>query len=350
MRRYLHVVGTRPNLVKAAPVIREMSARGFDQLVIHSGQHYDANLTSEIEKDLDFPAPFSRIQLESNSPMLQIGEISKKISDFAVLNNCASVIVYGDVTTTLAGALAAKYAELECIHVEAGLRSFDRSMPEEINRILVDSISDEKFVTTIEGRSNLIREGHVETSVHFVGNTMVDSLFRILDFPNQTTRSKLHGLVTIHRKSNVDNPQRLGQILDSLITVSERHELIWPLHPRTRGQLVATGLIDRLTSANIRIENPLGYREFADLLATAKFVITDSGGIQEEAAVLGVPTFILRENTERQVALESGRVSLVDPAELASGLAFLPEDRSVSKIPLWDGKAAKRIVDLLKKE
>lgn len=348
-KRFCHVIGTRPNTVKAAPVIREMASSSLDQLVVHTGQHYDSALSYEIEKDVGIEFVSKRFALEEKTQALQVGEISDKLITYFLENEVTDVIVYGDVSSTLAGALAAKYLNLNLIHVEAGLRSGDKSMPEEINRILVDSISDILFMTTREAFDSVGKLNAGPQKSHFVGNTMIDSLFFVRQKLSETdvgTKIDKKGLVTLHRQSNVDDFTRLGKIVEMLNEVSESTQLIFPVHPRTKLRLENYKLISELNTVSIELVEPLSYVNFVKQMAHSKFVITDSGGIQEEAAALGVPTYILRESTEREIAISSGRAILVSPESV---LKFgLPQVSGSSRpIELWDGRAARRIAAIL---
>lgn len=348
-RLFCHVVGTRPNIVKAAPVIRAMNATGLKQLVAHTGQHYDAVLSSEIERDVGLNKVNKRFSLKQKTQPLQIGEITENLSAYFSDNQVTDVIVYGDVTSTLAGALAAKYRNLGLIHVEAGLRSGDNSMPEEINRIVVDSISDILFTTTKEAFNTLEKSKTEDQSSYFVGNTMIDSLFFARENLSQISNNSINqntGLVTIHRQSNVDDSEKLGHLVEMLNAISKTTRLIFPVHPRTKGRLEEHKLISKLDTGNIEIIEPLPYIKFVTQMIDSKFVITDSGGIQEEAAALNVPAYILRDNTERDIAISSGRAKLISPnSVLESGLPGLKG--SSQSIDLWDGNAAERIASIL---
>ena len=348
--KYLHVIGTRPNAVKAAPVIREMHDLGYHQALLHTGQHFDFNLSRLIERDLGIPIEPFRFDLESRSAEMQLGEVASNVSSFIKENSFTQVIVYGDVTSTLSASIAAKYSNRVLVHVEAGLRSKDLSMPEEINRIMSDSISDVLFTTTTEAEQNLLNEGKSQDSIHFVGNTMIDSLLKVIgDIEKELPESQPFGLVTIHRQSNVDDPDRLQRIVQEARTISESVSLLWPLHPRTESALRKSGLYELLETPNIQLFPPMGYKEFIWSMFNCKFLVSDSGGVQEEAAILGVPTFILRDSTERAVALESGKVRLVDLEHLAELATSVDPSRMPVEIPYWDGKAASRIVDHLEK-
>lgn len=346
--KYLHVIGTRPNAVKAAPVIREMHELGYHQALLHTGQHFDFNLSRLIERDLGIPIEPIRFDLESRSAEMQLGEVASNVSSFIKENSFTQVIVYGDVTSTLSASIAAKYTNRVLVHVESGLRSGDLSMPEEINRIMSDSISDVLFTTTSEAARNLLDEGKPQESIHLVGNTMIDSLLKVVgDFNKEETRIQPFGLVTIHRPSNVDDPIRLKRIVEVISSISENVALIWPLHPRTAGALRKLGLYELLKRPNIELLPPMGYRDFIESMFKCNFLISDSGGVQEEAAVLGVPTFILRDSTERAVALDSGIVRLSNLENLTDLVTSVDPSRMPVEIPYWDGKAASRIVEHL---
>ena len=352
-----NVVGARPNFVKMAPVISEMAARSLPQVLVHTGQHYDAEMSEVFFEQLGLPKPDFHLGVAADGRLRQIARMMARLDE--VLDHCKPtlVVVAGDVNSTLAGALAAAAKNIPVAHVEAGLRSFDRTMPEEINRIVTDSVSEILFTTEESANRNLLREGKPPEAIHFVGNCMVDSLRRHLD--RALARAAWRGfgyeplgyaVLTLHRPSNVDQPERLARILDAVSEVARRIPVLFPVHPRTRERIEGLGL--RPDSA-VRMSPPIPYLEFLGLLASARLVLTDSGGIQEETTALGVPCLTLRSNTERPVTVEMGTNRLVgdDPGELLWHVEEIlaGASRCVTQPPLWDGQASKRVVDVIER-
>ncbi len=321
----------------------------FEAILIHTGQHYDDSMSGTFLRELQIPEPKYHLQVGSGSHAQQTAEIMRRLEPVLVEEAPAGVVVVGDVNSTLAGALVASKLGIPVIHAEAGLRSFDRSMPEEINRLVTDAISDLLLVTEESGRANLLKEGKQETQIAFVGNLMVDSLRLNLDkalLSDVRERlgiaSERFGLVTLHRPANVDHEETLTGIVEALSTIAEELPLYWPVHPRTRERLKrhATSF-----SPNIHLLDPLSYLDFLNLQARAEAIFTDSGGIQEESTVLGVKCFTLRENTERPATIEYGTNRLAGTTK-ESVLRSWRENHSGSKNfsipPLWDGKAGLR--------
>ena len=357
MNRICTVVGARPNFMKMAPIILELKRREFAQFCVHTGQHYDAQMSTIFFDELSLPKPDAFLGVGSCSHAEQTARIMVSFEKLCLEQNLTLVIVAGDVNSTLACALVAAKLHIPVVHVESGLRSFDRSMPEEINRIVTDHLSSILFTTEPSGNDNLLKEGIFSDQVHFVGNTMIDSLMAHLDkalagkpWQRFNLEPDSYGLVTLHRPANVDDLPTLTEIGLALKEVSAELPLLFPVHPRTRSRLEQT----LPTSSPIRIVEPLGYLDFLALMAKARLVLTDSGGIQEETTILGVPCITIRNNTERPITVESGTNRLGGVTK--QGIVLASRDalslKSFNVIPpaLWDGQAASRIVDVLEKE
>jgi UDP-N-acetylglucosamine 2-epimerase (non-hydrolysing) len=363
--KILSVVGARPNFVKIAPLLREMAGRAeIESVLVHTGQHYDARMSDGFFAALAIPAPDYNLAVGSGSHARQTAEAMTRLEPVLDSVRPDVVVVVGDVNSTLAGALVAAKLGIRVAHVEAGLRSFDRSMPEEINRLATDAIADELFASEESAVANLAREGVPPERVHFVGNVMIDALrltrplwqaskvFANLDLD----RLRRYGVVTLHRAANVDDPDRLRQIIGALQVVARHLPLVFPVHPRVRPLLsrhdVAwLGPEASVPEQGLVCTEPLGYLDFVALVSRAAVVLTDSGGIQEETTILGVPCLTLRENTERPVTVTHGtnRVIGVAPRRIVDeGLAALARP-SVHRAPppRWDGHAAARVVDAL---
>ena len=353
----LCVAGARPNFMKVAPVIAALEGRNIAAPLVHTGQHYDAAMSDSFFADLGIPPPRVNLEVGSGSHAVQTAEIMRRFEPVLDEVNPQAVLVVGDVNSTIACALVAAKKGIKIVHVEAGLRSYDRAMPEEINRVLTDQISDLLFVTERSAIANLAREGIAEARVHFVGNVMIDTLFRHLEsaMPASATLAGRfpggHVLATLHRPSNVDEPAVLGPLLRAIETIARTIPVVFPLHPRTRGRIEAAGLGAILEDPRILALPPLGYLEILGLMRDARFVVTDSGGIQEETTALGVPCFTVRENTERPITIAEGTNTLVgtDPSALLSAIDALWAGRGkAGRIPeLWDGRAAQRIAAIL---
>jgi UDP-N-acetylglucosamine 2-epimerase (non-hydrolysing) len=352
----VHVVGARPNFVKMAPLIEALRRRGASrQVVVHTGQHYDRRMSEEILEDLGFPAPDHSLGIGSGSHGEQTGKVLIAFERILLEERPALVVVAGDVNSTLACALAAAKLHIPIAHLEAGLRSGDWDMPEEINRVLTDRLSDVLLTHSPEAEENLAREGVDTSRVRYVGNTMIDSLRRFESAARGRAAWTAHGvsegeylLVTLHRPSNVDEPARLAGIVDGLRRLAEQAPIVFPIHPRTRARLGAGGDLERLEAAGVRCVEPVGYLDFLSLQAGAGTIVTDSGGVQEEASALGVPCYTLRANTERPVTITRGTNVLLgdDPASLLTiPIAWRPP--APCMIPLWDGRAADRAAEAL---
>ncbi len=354
---FLAVCGARPNFVKVAPVIEALRrTAGSSTFLVHTGQHYDDRMSGRFFTELGIPNPDLNLQVGSGPHGAQTGEVMKRFEPVCLEQRPDWVIVVGDVNSTLAAALVAAKLGIRVAHVEAGLRSFDRTMPEEINRVLTDAISDALFVTEPAGVLNLRSEGIAESKVHLVGNVMADTLLRNrarADDSNILSELQLekggYALVTLHRPSNVDDKETFSSILRALEQISADIPVVFPAHPRTRKNLDRLGLSARVEGiANLRVVPPLGYLDFLKLTADSALVLTDSGGIQEETTILQVPCLTLRENTERPITITQGTNRLTG-SRAESILAGYHEAQSGTRraglVPdLWDGHAAERIV------
>ncbi|NMG33067.1 UDP-N-acetylglucosamine 2-epimerase (non-hydrolyzing) [Azoarcus sp. TTM-91] len=355
------VVGARPNYMKMAPIIRAFAAHrpALKTLLVHTGQHYDAAMNDRLFADLQLPRPDINLEVGSGSHAVQTAEVMKRFEPVIEQHGARAVLVVGDVNSTLACALVAAKRHIPVIHVEAGLRSGDRKMPEEINRILTDQISDLLYTTERSAHANLQREGVAEERAVFVGNVMIDSLMASL--PQAVAPAELlaaagqnperlaqgYGVVTLHRPSNVDSADTLVPIIGALREVAARLPLVFALHPRTRGNLERFGLLRELEAENFIILPPQGYLEMLGLMAGATLVLTDSGGIQEETTALGVPCLTIRENTERPITVEQGTNTLVGVAPEAivtAARSVLESGGKRGRVPeYWDGHTAERI-------
>lgn len=355
------IVGARPNYMKMAPIIRAFAKHEppLKVLLVHTGQHYDAAMNDQLFADLDLPRPDVNLEVGSASHAVQTAEVMKRFEPIIDTHGARAVVVVGDVNSTIACALVAVKRHIPVAHVEAGLRSNDRKMPEEINRILTDQISDILYTTERSALANLEREGISAERVEFVGNVMIDSLLASL--PKAIAAKDIlvsadidparvangYGVVTLHRPSNVDDPQKLASIIEALGEISTKLPLVIALHPRTRNNLERNGMLDRLDNPGFVILPPQGYLQMLGLMSGAVMVLTDSGGIQEETTALGVPCLTIRENTERPITIEQGTNTLVgtDPGALiAAANAVLANGGKRGRVPeYWDGKAAERI-------
>ena len=348
-----NVVAARPNFMKMAPIVLEMNRRGIEQYLVHTGQHYDANMSDVFFEELGMPRPDVYLGVGSGSHASQTASVLTAFETTCQERKPDMVIVAGDVNSTVAAALASTKLRIPVAHVEAGLRSFDRDMPEEINRVLTDHISDLLFATEEAGVENLRREGIAGDHVQLVGNCMVDSLLSHLEkavalkpWESHGQRVGAYGLVTLHRPSNVDHADALESLVKTLNVVSKRLPLIFPVHPRTRLRILNSGM---QVATEILLVEPLPYLTFLGLMAKSRCVLTDSGGIQEETTALGIPCLTLRENTERPVTISQGTNKLVgtDFQSILENIdRILQGDWSLGvRPPLWDGRAASRIVD-----
>ncbi len=348
----LHVVGARPNFMKVAPLTRALAARQrVRQTLVHTGQHYDRNMSDVFFRELEIPEPDFNLSVGSGTHAEQTGQIMQRFEPVVVGQKPDWVLVYGDVNSTIAAALVCAKLQIPVAHVEAGLRSFDRSMPEEINRLLTDQIADLLFTPSTDGDRNLLSEGVSQERIHFVGNVMIDTLVRLLPKAAATLPSGLpehYALVTLHRPSNVDDLSALKRLLDVLTGIAATLPIIFPVHPRTRQKIAELGLSH---SEKLQLWEPQSYLQFLALQQKATVVITDSGGIQEETTFLRVPCLTLRDTTERPVTVTVGTNVMIgrDMNLLCREVkAVLNGERKNGDIPpLWDGGAAERIAQIL---
>jgi UDP-N-acetylglucosamine 2-epimerase (non-hydrolysing) len=355
MRRIVYVVGTRPNFVKTAPVIAALRERvpGGRHAIVHTGQHYDRLMSEIFLEELGVPAPDHMLAVGSGSHAQQTARTMERLEPVLDAERPDLVMVPGDVNSTLAAALTAVKMQIPVAHIESGLRSFDRTMPEEVNRIVADEFAEHLFLHSDEAVENLRAEGIPDQRMHFVGNTMIDTLVALEDrFRSAAAAQRLgvepggYLLVTLHRPALVDGPL-LAETVRRLAAVAGEMPVVFPVHPRTRRMMEAV----ESDHPGLLLSEPLGYIEFLSLLADAGAVLTDSGGIQEETTYLGIPCFTLRDNTERPVTIRAGTNSLLglDPAAISSIPGALSERprQALEPPPLWDGRAAQRIADVL---
>jgi UDP-N-acetylglucosamine 2-epimerase (non-hydrolysing) len=357
--KLLNVVGARPNFMKIAPIMEEIKqSEDLTALLLHTGQHYDHNMNDVFFDQLGIPRPDIELGVGSGSHAAQIAEVMKRVEPVLKEQSPDGVLVVGDVNSTVACSLAASYRKIPVIHVEAGLRSFDWNMPEEINRVVTDRLSDLLFITEPSARDNLEREGVAAEKIHFVGNVMVDTLLKHRRVADETSEvlKKLelepnnYALMTLHRPSNVDCREVFEDILKGVDAIAEQIPVVFAVHPRTEKRLEEFGLQSLVR--RLKIIPPQPYLDMVRLMGQARLVMTDSGGVQEETTVLGVPCLTLRENTERPVTLETGTNTLVgtDSKKLvAEAQTILDTGGKQGRCPdLWDGCAAQRIVKTLK--
>ncbi len=349
------ILGTRPEIIKLSPVIRECESKEIPFFILHTGQHYSYSMDKKFFEDLDLKKPKYNLEIGSGSHGQQTGNMVIAIERILVRERPTKVIVQGDTNTVLSGALAASKLNIEIAHVEAGLRSFDRSMPEEINRVLTDHISSFLFVPTEGARRNLLNEGLSNNRIYLTGNTIVDALYQNLDIAkikstilsDLNLKARNYILVTVHRQENVDNSGKLKAILDSLNTIAQKFDqmVLFPMHPRTRKM---TSYFDLNISNKVEIMEPLGFLDFLQLEANANLMLTDSGGIQEESCILGVPCVTLRENTERPETLEAGSNILSGSiTERIVDCCMAMMGKSGWRNPFGDGNAAKAIINAI---
>jgi UDP-N-acetylglucosamine 2-epimerase (non-hydrolysing) len=354
MLNILHVVGARPNFMKVAPVMSALEARlTCSQRLVHTGQHYDANMSDVFFQQLGLPQPDVSLGVGSGSHAVQTAQIMMRFEKVVEEQRPDLVLVYGDVNSTVAAALVCAKLLIPVGHVEAGLRSFDRTMPEEINRLLTDQMAEMLFTPSPDGDANLLREGIAPDAIHQVGNVMIDTLVRLLPqahLPAIDALEARYALVTLHRPSNVDDESMLRCLMTTLHEVSRELQVVFPIHPRTRARLQMFDLAATDGEPCLLLE-PLGYLEFLALQRQATLVITDSGGIQEESTYLRVPCLTVRENTERPITVDMGTNVLVgqDMERLRFEVnRILAGTFKVGHIPpLWDGRAGERIADIL---
>ncbi len=368
--KIVNIVGARPNFMKIAPLMREMRKHDdISALLVHTGQHYDVAMAGRFFEDLRIPLPDVSLEVGSASHAAQTAEVMKRLEPVLMLERPDVVLVVGDVNSTLAAALTAAKLQIPVAHVEAGLRSFDRTMPEEINRIVTDAVSDLLFVTEESGRRNLLNEGVSDSKIHFVGNVMIDSLEASRRLWKATAirgtlglEGREYGVMTLHRPSNVDDFDNFAGLMRAIAEIGARLPIVFPVHPRTRkaienlrGRDVPLQFVaGPVNGPGIYCMDPLGYLDFMALVAGARLVLTDSGGIQEETTALGIACLTLRENTERPVTVTHGTNRLVGTSSTkilehaAAALAGPPSQPSMPP-PLWDGRASERIVEILRR-
>ncbi|MGB5937005.1 MAG: UDP-N-acetylglucosamine 2-epimerase (non-hydrolyzing) [Ornithinimicrobium sp.] len=349
----LHVTGARPNFPKAGPVISALAAAGAKQLLVHTGQHYDPNLSDVFFSQLELPRPDVNLGVGSGSHGAQTATIMTGLEELFAERRPSLVMVYGDVNSTVAAALVAAKMGIPTAHVEAGLRSFDRSMPEEINRLVTDTLAELLFTTSVDAVAHLGSEGVDADRIHFVGNPMIDTLLRLRDrFNADSLIDSLelpadYVVATLHRPGNVDRARDIAELVTAVHAVADQAPVVVPLHPRGRERLRAAGLFDH---PGLKVIEPVGYLEFMGLVARSRVVVTDSGGVQEETTVLGVPCLTLRPNTERPVTITHGTNRLVRRDNLAEHTEAVLAAGPLSTWPippLWDGKAGARIAHIV---
>ncbi len=356
----INVVGTRPNFMKVAPIIEEMNqSPQIQQTLVHTGQHYDEAMSSVFFDELNLPKPDIYLGVGSNSHAIQTAQIMMAFEKVLLELKPDLVVVVGDVNSTMACAITAAKLWVPVAHVEAGLRSFDRKMPEEVNRIITDAISDLLFTTSRGANKNLMKEGIPKGKIFFVGNVMIDTLNKHRQYAENLNTAERFGLVageyalvTLHRPANVDNLFIFSNILEGLITIQKDIPVLFVAHPRTLNRIEKFGFRSPINSApNLQITEPLGYLQFLDLMMQARMVLTDSGGIQEETTILNVPCLTIRENTERPITITKGTNILVgmDSKRIIAGARqILSGKYRCGSIPeLWDGRAAERIVNII---
>ena len=360
MIKIINVVGARPNFMKIAPIQREMAKYdNIQPVLVHTGQHYDERMSKLFFDDLQLPKPDIYLDVRSGSHAVQTAKVMMAFEEVLQREKPDLVIVVGDVNSTAACSMVAAKMNTKIAHVEAGLRSFDRRMPEEINRLVTDVLSDFLFVTEKSGLENLKHEGIDDAKVHFVGHVMIDSLIyfepmaaKSLILENMGLQPREYGVITLHRPSNVDNKENFLKLLNAFEVIEKKIPLIFPIHPRSQKMIDQLGLREKVEKMhNLRLTEPLGYLDFMRLLHNAKLVLTDSGGIQEETTYLGIPCITMRENTERPITVEVGTNVLVGTdTELIIEEAQKVLDgkgKNGDIPPLWDGKAAERIIRIL---
>jgi len=357
-RKILSVVGTRPNFMKVAPIVAALEARPeeFEHVLVHTGQHYDAVMSEIFFEQLGVRDPQHRLEVGSGTHAEQTARVMERLEPVLLAERPDAVLVPGDVNSTFAAALVAVKLGLPVGHIEAGLRSFDRTMPEEVNRVLTDAISELLFTHSPEAADHLLAEGRPQSAIHYVGNTMIDTLVAMRDRIAELGTPERHGLeggayllVTLHRPALVDGPL-LALAAEALRAVAAQMPVVFPVHPRTRARLEAQGA-ELLGAPGVTLLEPVGYLEFLDLAARAAGVLTDSGGVQEETTFLGVPCLTLRANTERPITISMGTNQLIglEPDRIREAPALLDAARSSEHQvpPLWDGRASERIVEVL---
>jgi len=355
------VAGARPNFMKIAPIARAFQAAEIGFRIVHTGQHYDEKMSRTFFEELQIPHPDVNLEVGSGSHIRQISEVMRRLEEELTAHRPDALLVVGDVNSTAAATIAAVKLGIPVAHVEAGLRSFDRTMPEEINRLLTDAISRWLFTSEPSGGANLLREGVPAERIHFVGNVMIDTLLTHRQRADGERTAREMGLkprgyvvMTLHRPSNVDDLERFASIMRAVRRIAAELPVLFAVHPRTRARVEALGPVERALQDRLQLVEPLGYLSMLGLMDAARFVMTDSGGIQEETTALGVPCLTLRENTERPVTIEVGGNRLVGwrtEAILAAAADLLAGTNTPPRIPeKWDGRASERIAAILKSD
>ena len=353
------IAAARPNFMKIAPLYHALKSEAWaEPVIVHTGQHYDLNMSDVFFQDLGLPEPDIHLGVGSGTHAEQSGQVMMSYEKVLFDRQPDLVVVVGDVNSTMAATLAAAKLGVRTAHLEAGLRSFDRSMPEEINRLVTDALADLLWTPSADADENLIREGVSKEKIQRVGNIMIDSLEMLRDkIQNQTACNDLdlkpqqYGMVTLHRPSNVDDSEKLKQLCATLIQISKKTPLAFPIHPRTRKNAEAIGVLEELNNAgDLLILDPLNYVRFMNLVFNCRFALTDSGGIQEETTYLGIPCITLRPNTERPITVTRGtnRLCALDNLEATVNSVLSEKKRQSIKIDLWDGKTAERVVNSIK--
>ncbi len=358
MKTIVHVVGARPNYMKIAPLMDALKdATGIRQILVNTGQHYDEAMSKSFLRELSLPVPDRNLEVGSASHAVQTAKVMMGFEQVCLEDQPDLVVVAGDVNSTMAASLVAAKLMIPIAHLEAGLRSYDRAMPEEINRIVTDCLADLLLTPSADGDENLIKEGVPRDKIHLVGNIMIDTLMRHLPMATLDrirdrvpVEEKGYGVLTLHRPSNVDDPVILRRILEAIAHVARRMPVVFPVHPRTRQRLATSGVA---LPANVMLTEPMGYIDFLSLSSHARIILSDSGGLQEEATALGIPCLTLRENTERPVTISHGTNRLVgtQTAAITAGFdeAMAREHEPQRRPPLWDGQTAGRVAAVLQK-
>ena len=357
MTTIVHVVGARPNYMKIAPLMEALKgAPGIKQLLVNTGQHYDEAMSKSFLRELSLPAPDRNLEVGSASHAVQTAKVMIGFEQVCLADQPDLVVVAGDVNSTMAASLVAAKLMIPIAHLEAGLRSFDPTMPEEVNRIVTDRLADLLLTPSADGDENLLKEGVPASKIHLVGNIMIDTLMRHLPIATLDriadrvpVKDKAYGVLTLHRPSNVDDPVVLRRILVAIADVAKQMPVVFPVHPRTRQRLATFGVDDLLT--NVTLTEPMGYIDFLSLTSHARIILSDSGGLQEESTALGIPCLTLRENTERPVTITHGTNRLVgtQTAAILAGFeeAMATEHEPHRRPPLWDGHTAGRVAVIL---
>ena len=357
VKTIVHVVGARPNYMKIAPLMEALKdAPGIRQILVNTGQHYDEAMSKGFLRELALPVPDRNLEVGSASHAVQTAKVMIGFEQVCLDDRPDLVVVVGDVNSTMAASLVAAKLMIPIAHVEAGLRSFDREMPEEINRIVTDRLADLLLTPSADGDDNLKREGVPVSRIHLVGNIMIDTLMRHLPMATLdritdrvAVTDKAYGVLTLHRPSNVDDPKTLRQILEAIAAIAKQLPIVFPVHPRTRERMKSFGVDDLL--ADVVITEPMGYIDFLSLTSHARLILSDSGGLQEESTALGIPCLTLRENTERPVTVTHGtnRIVGTSPAKILDGFTAAMSEGPVSRRPpLWDGHTAGRAATVLR--